>query len=214
MDPLETLGLDLLQRVFKFLTPQTLAVASLVSSGWRAAADADTLWVANCTSAWQHKVYIPAAGRLDLTFKQRYVEAELDAARTELQAKELCAFRWGFRFKEAAGAFWTAQDPFWSEGDRSSRSLMQRLFLANGSVCAPPDDPIFGDHERQWRFTKSKGGKPGHFIQINHWPSLIIERLLDGGWRMQNEWVVYEAVLKPGGPYSRGIGHVQGTWLA
>jgi hypothetical protein len=49
MDPLETLGLDLLQRVFKFLTPQTLAVASLVSSGWRAAADADTLWVANCT---------------------------------------------------------------------------------------------------------------------------------------------------------------------
>jgi hypothetical protein len=81
-------------------------------------------------------------------------------------AKELCAFRWGFRFKEAAGAFWTAQDPFWSEGDRSSRSLMQRLFLANGSVCAPPDDPIFGDHERQWRFTKSKGGKPGHFIQV------------------------------------------------
>jgi hypothetical protein len=42
-------------------------------------------------------------------------------------------------------------------------------------------------------------------LQVNHWPSLTIHRGEDGGWMMQNEWVVYEAILEPGGPYSAGV---------
>ncbi len=57
-------------------------------------------------------------------------------------------------------------------------------------------------------------------MQVNHWPSLSISRTSDGGWVMQNVWVVYHAVLVPGGPYSRGIapdqrahlGSEEGAW--
>jgi hypothetical protein len=50
----------------------------------------------------------------------------------------------------------------------------------------------------RWRFTKTKEGKRGHFVKINHWPSLIISRSRDWGWRMENCWVVYTSCTDSG----------------
>lgn len=92
--------------------------------------------------------------------------------------------------------------------------------------------PAAGPHECRWRFCKTRQGVRGHFVkvrvggvlsassiaalpprslapdpapQVNHWPSLHVSRLPDGGFQMENEWVVYRAVLRPSGPYCRGI---------
>jgi hypothetical protein len=142
-------------------------------------------------------------------------------------------------------------DPFWTR----QGPQMQRLFCADGSVVAPPDDPLWGEHlaasaaaaccrccclllwptwvctscscclqaldllphtwpaagehECRWRFCNSKEGRPGHYVKVNHWPSLSISRTPSGGWVMENLWVVHEAVLRPGGPYRQGIGPAQ-----
>lgn len=64
---------------------------------------------------------------------------------------------------------------------------------------------LAGAQEMRWRFCKTKEGRCGHFVKVNQYPSLEISRTPDGGWRMHNYWVVYEACLEAGGEYAQGI---------
>lgn len=50
--------------------------------------------------------------------------------------EELCAFRWKFRFKPQAGDYWLGL---------TAGLDMERLFGEDGSVSAPPSDPIWGE---------------------------------------------------------------------
>lgn len=42
----------------------------------------------------------------------------------------------------------------------------------------------------RWRMTKTRQGKPGHFVKVNNYPSLEITRCKDWGYVMENCWVV------------------------
>lgn len=105
------------------------------------------------------------------------------------------------RFKEEAGDFWLSLDPYWA----GEAPPLVRRFHPDGSLTAPPDDPLWGDHENRWRFTKSREGVAGQFVKVNHWPSLSISRTPSWGWRMENSWVVYTAQLEPGGTFQYGV---------
>ncbi|PRW59115.1 putative ADP-ribosylation factor GTPase-activating AGD15 isoform A [Chlorella sorokiniana] len=204
-DPLHALGQDLLSLALASLPPTDLLACALVCRGWRdllAGAHGNSLWQAQCQAAWENEVYVPAAQRTDLPWKRRYLLAQADRTRTELTPEELTHFRWRFSFKQQAGIFWLHLDPSWTQ----EGPPLQRLFMPNGSTePGSRDDPFWGMHEMRWRFCKSKEGVKGTFVKINQYPSLELSRTADGGWRMENMWVEYEALLSPGGPYSRGI---------
>jgi hypothetical protein len=42
-----------------------------------------------------------------------------------------------------------------------------------------------------WRMTKSRQGRRGQFVKINHWPALTVTRLEDWGWQLDSCWVRY-----------------------
>ncbi|KAL4434402.1 hypothetical protein ABPG75_000843 [Micractinium tetrahymenae] len=199
LDPYDALGGDLLVHIFSFLDAPTLLLCSHVSRCWQDCAADDRLWQQLAEMEWADKVYVgPAGQRTDLPWRQRFLLAEADLQRTAITVEELCAFRWTFRFKPQAGIYWLGL---------TAGLRMERLFSEDGSVSAPPDDALWGEHESRWRFCKTRDGVRGHYVKINHWPSLDCSRTTGGGWRMQNIWVIYEAILPQGGPYSHGLHH-------
>ncbi|GAB4815619.1 hypothetical protein N2152v2_008075 [Parachlorella kessleri] len=200
-DPAAVLGRDVMHVVLGNLPARDLAVAGCVSKQWQSLCSEGFLWRRICEDLWHGKVYVPqAAAGSELSWRQRYEASLLDAARNDITTQELCTFSWTFRFKWLAGVFWTAQDPYWTREGH----MLRRFFHESGSLTAAPSDPFWGHHECRWRFTKSKEGLRGHYVKVNHWPSLSISRTPSWGWRMENCWVVYEAELRPGGPYAAG----------
>ncbi|KAL4428571.1 hypothetical protein ABPG77_008883 [Micractinium sp. CCAP 211/92] len=158
LDPYEALGGDLLVHIFSFLDAPTLVLCSHVSRAWRDCAAADQLWKPLAQASWADKVYVgPAGQRSDLPWRERFFLAEADSHRTTITVEELCAFRWKFCFKPQAGTYWLGM---------TAGLNMERLFTEDGSVSAPPDDVLWGEHESRWRFCKTRDGVRGHFIKI------------------------------------------------
>lgn len=184
---------DMLQEILKFLAPRELAACGAVCSTWLDVSQSAPLWTPHCEALWQNKMYVPArqlAVTGSQTYAKAYVQSLRHAANEHITMKELCSFRWQFRFKLSAGAFFVEHDPYWNK----EGPTMKRYFHQDGSLTSDPGDPFFSKHEDMWRFTKTKQGKPGQFIKVNHWPALEISRNPDD-WSLtlQNEWVIYTA---------------------
>ncbi|GMI26761.1 hypothetical protein TrCOL_g10262 [Triparma columacea] len=133
--------------------------------------------------------------------KTKYRFLVEDSRRDLIDAEELCSLTWAFRFKEPAGEFWLMIDPYWSQSPYFTKSYLRR-FEADGLVSSIPllsgeIDPL--DNWAQganltirWRFTRTRLGKRGHYLQINRWPSMVIERdPITWGWKIHNQWVAY-----------------------
>lgn len=45
---------------------------------------------------------------------------------------------------------------------------MRRLFHTDGTITALPGDPLWGEHDIRWRFTKSQLGVKGQYVQVSH----------------------------------------------
>ena len=73
---------------------------------------------------------------------------------------------------------------------------MERHFRKNGTISNPLPDSSFGEQRRTWRFINRKEGRRGHFVRVNQWPALEVSRRSDWGWRMENQWVVYESTMR------------------
>eukprot|EP00850_Spirogloea_muscicola_P006194 SM000029S10489 [mRNA] locus=s29:423592:424691:+ [translate_table: standard] len=190
---MEALGSSLAVNVLAFLDAQTLATCAAVSREWRAVSRDDVLWRAHCKELWQDKFHVPPRAADPSTPRhEAYQLALQDCKRATITLEDLCRCAWDFRFKPQAGEYWMSLDPFWQ-----GLPSMQRVFHANGTVSAHKMDVIYGSHECTWRFTKSKEGKPGTYIRINHWPSLIAARTKDWGWTLENCWVKYHSTRQP-----------------
>ena len=120
-----------------------------------------------------------------------------DAKRGSLTPSELCSITFAFRFKALAGEFWASLDPYWQN---HGLSYMCRSFREDGVVVSPDADDSLEQWARQanmaitWRMTKSRLGKKGAYLQINRWPSMVIERDPETwGWIISNQWVAYVA---------------------
>jgi hypothetical protein len=213
-DPLECLGPYLTLRILHnpVLTPSHLLKLALVSKAYHTVATEASLWRPRCEHAWGGKVYVPAAARGDLTWKQRYLMADADRKRTVISAEELCAFTWRFRFKRTAGAFWMQIDPYWLEG-KDPAAMVQRFFHPDGTLTSPVNDYLWGeDATMRWKSVTAAEG--GMAVRINQYPNLTVSRTRDWGWRMENMWVVFEAELAVEGPYAQGVGPNAAVHLA
>ena len=55
----------------------------------------------------------------------------------------------------------------------------------------------------RWRFTQSKHGARGQFVQLNRWPSYRVSRCPeDWGWVLESDWVRYRSCC----PETVGLG--------
>lgn len=200
MDFTNVLTEDITRQIFSLLPPRQLLKVALVSKQWRRLASLDQIWKEICLKQWDGKVYVPAADSdLGLSWKSRYVKAEADRKRTTLTLEELCAMPWRFRFKRTAGTWWESIDPYWLHGKDESK-MMIRTFTCDGLMIAPAGDPLMDPNEgMRWRFTAKND------VQVEDFPPLVVKRRPDWGFTLENQWVVFRADLKPGGPLAHGI---------
>jgi F-box-like len=210
LDPTKIFTDDILVRIFRLLPARQLFKCNLVSSHWHRAANLPEIWEEICQTRWEGKVYIPAAGQTNLTWKQKYLKAESDRQHSaaSITFTELTTFDWRFRFKRQAGTWFQETDPYWVHGKDESK-MMRRRFIADGSVFrAPEGDPFHDDdneEEMKWKFTRS--GE----VQVEHYPPLRIRRTPDWGFLLENAWVVLVADLRRDGPFVQGIETPTGT---
>jgi len=192
IDPMHALPEAVVARlILPRLDKQSLATLAQVNRQWAEAARDDYLWQPLCKELWEGKCYNPFCKKVqagDLSWKDAYKASVLDSMRTQITEDELCSNSgWNFRFKISAGEYWVAMDPSYY-----GEAPMQRYFHVDSTICAGPGDPLFNNnYETRWRFTKTRFGKRGHFVKVNHWPSLLISRLPDWRFKMENQWVEY-----------------------
>ena len=127
-----------------------------------------------------------------------------DSNRQNITQEEIESLTWAFRFKECAGEFWSQLDPYWSDPERGT-FLRRRFTTVDGVNRVVSADGSLDQLELwatqinlqiKWRINKTRHGKRppngGHFLQINKWPSMVIERdPVTWGWKIHNQWVAY-----------------------
>ncbi|KAG7668231.1 hypothetical protein Ndes2526B_g01052 [Nannochloris sp. 'desiccata'] len=204
LDPTKIFTDDILVRIFRLLPPRHLLKCNLVSSHWHRAATLPDLWKEICRDRWKNKVYIPAAGQINLTWKQKYLKAESDRQHSAatITFTELTTFEWKFRFKRTAGTWFQETDPYWVNGKDESK-MMRRRFIAEGNIFQAPKGDPFRDEidgeEMKWKFTRD--GE----VQVEHYPPLRVRRTPEWGFILENPWVLLIADLPTGGPFVLGI---------
>lgn len=199
--------LDILwELVGEFLldTPKSVLSLRPVNRELNGALGADTVWQRFYRGFRGQR--IPGSVRsVEQDFYLAVKEAVLDSSRIAFHGTdELACMVFTFRFKDDAGEFWFSRDPA-----RYGGPPMIRRFLPDGTFWSPGLDPIHGDPEInsfipniRWRFTKSRGGKRGQFIQVNRWPAYTITRTADFGWKLENECVEKLAAARRPSPSS------------
>lgn len=188
-------NLDILTKIFSFLTEDELLVVSLVCRAWRTAARHDRVWLPLCHALWATKKFVPK----DVLYSGRpawrqFYESRLDARRERLTVEELCTFRWRFGIKSAIGI----------------QGSMEGRFQTNGIATVG----VFAD--MHWSIVEDNctdsSSHPGEQqpmkISVNQYPLLTVSRTFDWGWKLENEWVVYLDVMVRGGAIH---GHIEDT---
>ena len=104
LDPTKVFTDDILVHILRLLTPRQLLKCSLVSTQWHRAASLENIWQEICHNRWQGKVYVPAAGETNLTWKQKYLKAEAEKKESTATVTftELTTFPWRFRFTHSS----------------------------------------------------------------------------------------------------------------
>jgi hypothetical protein len=213
VDPTTVFTDDILVRIFRLLNPRQLLKCNLVSLNWHRAATLPELWEEICQERWNGKVYTPAAGQTNLTWKQKYLKAESDrhSSANSITFTELTSFDWKFRFKRTAGSWFQEKDPYWVHGKDESK-MMRRKFVADGSIFQAPEGDPFHDVDRvssddgenmKWRFTRSGD------VQVESYPPLRVRRTPDWGFILENAWVLLIADLKVDGPFVHGVAEIE-----
>ena len=93
-----------------------LARCCRVSRRWSNLAAKDSLWRSLCIQLWSDKVHVAERFRLLLgagRSQEAMKESLRDSRRSLITLEEFSGLTFHFRFKKAAGQFWTDRDPFW-----------------------------------------------------------------------------------------------------
>lgn len=155
------------------------------------------LWSPHLASLTKGKIISTLVQSLtaDMKFKVKYRHLKEDAKRAHIYPEELMSTTFAFRFKACAGEFWASLDPYWIH---HGQEFFTRSFTSDSKVISPDRVDALELWAResnlaiQWRITKSRNGEKGHFLQINRWPSMVIERDLETwGWTIHNQWCAY-----------------------
>jgi hypothetical protein len=126
---------------------KNLSLCCRVSKPWNRMSSLNCLWEDQCRKLWSKKVYVPEQYRTLLAqgkARNALKGSILDSKRTEITMEEFSEMPFFFRFKKAAGRYWTDMDPYW----QNEEPICMR-FSKNG--------PIDGLPEVQWKFVVSEG---------------------------------------------------------
>ena len=153
---------------------------------------------------WAPTLRAPDGTERGKAWSERFAERMRDLKRTEITRQELEAHPWHFAFREEAGPYWTARDPFHVNGNLDD--ALQVRFDRGGHVVVltqpHPYEEDIGERGIKWRFvTKTNRRAPqdkGAFIR--DWPvgpTLRVGRVRHpvtgrvGAWAISNAWVQY-----------------------
>ncbi|XP_051129803.1 uncharacterized protein LOC127250517 [Andrographis paniculata] len=225
-DPLMIFGSGIMMMILSKLDARSVALARLVSREWLAVASSDKIWAPKekglvavvhrdgsimmspmCEELWQGKAHIPRIAKVQgLPKYVAYSRSIKDGKRTRITRHDLCDHIWEFHFNEAASEYWRNLDPYWT----GSGPPLRRYFHPDGSITADPDDPVWGGHESCYTIVTGLFGDGKireHYMRINRWPTLSLQRRPDWGWVLANHLYCYtsipDAADKPDGtgPY-------------
>ncbi|KAG8369741.1 hypothetical protein BUALT_Bualt14G0045300 [Buddleja alternifolia] len=115
------------------------------------------------------------------------------APKTRITRMDLCDHEWEFHFTQAAPEYWRNLDPYW----RGTGALMRRHFHPDGTITADPDDEVWGGHESSYTTVTgllADGKIREHYVRVNRWPQLYVQRKQDWGWLLSNHLYSYSSV--------------------
>ncbi|KAG8369743.1 hypothetical protein BUALT_Bualt14G0045500 [Buddleja alternifolia] len=120
-------------------------------------------------------------------------------ARSVAQSRSVCRGWLGVASSDqiwapkAAPEYWRNLDPYW----RGTGALMRRHFHPDGTITADPDDEVWGGHESSYTTVTgllADGKLREHYVRINKWPQLYVQRKQDWGWLLSNHLYSYSSV--------------------
>jgi len=115
-----------------------------------------------------------------LEWRASFYHARKDSQRSSILKSELCAFRWGFKFKAHV---YLQEMP----DDYTLESKFNDDYSYNS--------PMF-DQNLLWRVVE-ESGEGIKRVQVDHYPILTISRLSDGCWLLENDNVTLTQVIEP-----------------
>ncbi|KAL8048332.1 hypothetical protein ABFX02_07G057200 [Erythranthe guttata] len=158
----------------------------------------------NCEELWQGKAHIPRIAKVPgLTKMAVFSLSMMDSKRARITRDDLCDHVWEFHFTEDAPEYWRNLDPRWN----GTGATMRRYFQSDGSITADPEDKVWGGHESSYTVVTGLyfGGKMReHYVRINRWPQMSVQRRADWGWVLSNHLYCYTSVPDPDKPDGTG----------
>ena len=128
---------EILQTIFIHLKNyRHLARSEQVCKHWRKVANTDSIWRDFVARVWRIKVYIPKYCQqlYEKRMSKKALEfSVLDSKRIEITREEFSSFDFSFRFKYAAGPYWTSLDPFWH-----GQEALRIQFGVEGAIVGYP----------------------------------------------------------------------------
>ncbi|KAG8372792.1 hypothetical protein BUALT_Bualt12G0103800 [Buddleja alternifolia] len=147
-----------------------------------------------CEELWLGKRHIARISKVQgLPKLAAYSLSLMDGKRTRITRQDLCDHVWEFHFTATAPEYWRNLDPYWS----GSGPVMRRYFHPDGSVTAGPGDRVWGGHESSYTVVTgllADGKIRDHYVRINRWPKLNVQRRDDWGWELCNHLYTYTSV--------------------
>ncbi|XP_047979884.1 uncharacterized protein LOC125221713 isoform X4 [Salvia hispanica] len=148
-----------------------------------------------CQELWLDKAHIPRVAKVEGLPKMIATLLSIrDGKRTRITRDDLCDHVWEFRFTESAPQYWRDLDPSWRE---EGATPMRRYFHPDGSITADPEDKVWGGHESTYTIVTgllADGKVREHYVRINRWPKMMVERHPDWSWELRNHLYFYKSV--------------------
>lgn len=136
---------------------KSLSLCCCVNKQWNRISSLNCVWEDQCRKLWSRKVYVPERYRILLAqgkAQEALKGSILDSRRAAITIEEFSGMPFFFRFKKAAGRYWTDMDPYW----QNDEPICMR-FNKSG--------PIDGLPEVQWKLIVEEGETWLKSSQIN-----------------------------------------------
>ncbi|GFP96188.1 hypothetical protein PHJA_001762900 [Phtheirospermum japonicum] len=147
-----------------------------------------------CEELWLGKAHIPRISKVRGLSKIEATSISImDGKRSRITRNDMCDHVWDFHFTAAAPVYWRNLDPYWG----ATGAPMRRYFHPDGTITAGPDDKVWGGHESAFTVVTgllADGKVREHYVRINRWPQMSVQRKPDWSWVLSNHLYCYSSI--------------------
>lgn len=192
---------DLLFEIMSRMDLKTLLVAATVCETWRGVARHDAIWRPRCKELWENKKFFSSWVLLENTSMWRkFFLSILDAKRERPTKEELCSMTWKFEMKRAPRYLRELEATFSENGTTRVENFREMRWCFFNYIG--PEHPHLehcGEGAAQNQIVPAGSLR----ICVGPYPPLRISRTHEWGWRLENDWVIYENVWNPNSVFGR-----------